>query len=69
MSSANEKYYSLPANCDFTKLRGGDEVSNSCSPQLIDDNYRGIIINGPKEVIWPKGADIQLIRIPVLVVF
>ena len=57
MSSADSKYYSLPENCDFSALKGGDEVSNACSPSLIERTYRGIVINGPKRVVWPKGTE------------
>jgi hypothetical protein len=57
MSAADNKFYTLPETCDFAGLEGGDEISNACSPRLIDRNYRGIVINGPIEIVWPKGAE------------
>ena len=44
--------YELPENCDFVK---DDEMT--CAPRLspeYDDVFRGILINGPKVVAWPK---------------
>ena len=43
--------YTLPQDCDF--IRG---AARDCAPQLArtDVSFTGVLINGPKSVIWPK---------------
>lgn len=44
--------YELPENCDFI-----NDDETACAPQLIPkygNRFRGILINGPKLVTWPK---------------
>ena len=43
--------YTLPQDCDFIRSAVRD-----CAPQLArtDVTFTGVLINGPKSVIWPK---------------
>lgn len=50
--SMNDQLYVLPQDCDFN---AGD--MRTCAPQLLppySNPFRGILINGPKIVEWPK---------------
>lgn len=57
MKLPENQYYTLPKNCDFTKLANG-KTDNDCTPKLVDSfsKFRGIAINGPDTVVWPKGT-------------
>lgn len=63
MSNANPSGFILP-DCNFSALETNTGGDNECSPkpavgQFFDSNFRGIIINGPKEMIWSKGVEPQ----------
>jgi hypothetical protein len=48
----SEQLYVLPQDCDFI---AGD--ARACAPQLTprySNPFRGVLINGPKTVVWPK---------------
>ena len=49
-----DKLYHLPVDCDFTSIVTNNS-ENACTPKLNDPHfseYVGILINGPKEIIW-----------------
>lgn len=51
----NNQLYVLPQDCDFIS---GDP--RACAPQLTpkySNPFRGILLNGPKNVTWPKNED------------
>lgn len=55
------KAYVIPENCNFANVQSGSQ-ENECSPVLKDpffSEFSGILINGPKEVIWPKNVSPQ----------
>jgi len=57
-----EDAYELPQSCNFTALANNSGLRSECSPELKGgflSKYQGIVINGPAEVIWPKGASID----------
>jgi hypothetical protein len=62
MSSADLSGFILP-ECDFAALETNTGGQNECSPisviQPFDSEFRGIVINGPKQMVWPKGAEPQ----------
>ena len=52
--------WSLPENCDFMKVGNNSGTDNECTPILEDGMGRdgvGILINGPREQVWPKDFD------------
>lgn len=51
----DKKAFHLPENCDFTRVKGL-YTKNECTPQIKDLNFRGIVINAPREVSFKKGA-------------
>jgi hypothetical protein len=56
----SEKLYQIPENCDFTAIKNNNS-ENDCTPKLLSRNssiFTGILINGPKEVTWPKDASL-----------
>ena len=62
MSSADLSKFILP-ECNFSELETNTGGKNECSPKSViepfDSEFRGIVINGPKEIIWPKGVKPQ----------
>ncbi|TYK64492.1 hypothetical protein [Colwellia echini] len=55
----SESLYEIPINCDFSTITNANNSENDCSPKLTDSffsTYSGILINAPKEVLWPKGV-------------
>ena len=53
--------YEIPENCNFITLQSGSQ-ENECSPVLKDpffSQFSGILINGPKEIIWPKNVSLE----------
>jgi len=52
--------YKIPNDCNFTQViesgfgRNGSGInqSNSCSPEIMDLNFNGIVINAPNEIIF-----------------
>ena len=56
MSSSQDLPYILPKDCDFAAIQAHDM---DCRPKLVHGRSRfaGILINGPAEIIWPKGAE------------
>lgn len=62
LSNVTESLYEIPVNCDFLAITNSNSFENECSPQLVDryfSVFSGIIINGPKEVYWPKEASLD----------
>lgn len=56
--SVNDKLYSLPENCDFYEIKNNTGEEYECSPKLKDpyfSEFRGILINAPKSVVWERG--------------
>ena len=56
----SDKLYQIPENCDFSKVLNGDTHSNECTPVLDNkffSKFSGLLINGPKQIIWPKDVD------------
>ena len=55
MSSSQDLPYILPKDCDFTAIQANDQ---DCRPKFVrgSSGFVGIVINGPDEIIWPKGA-------------
>lgn len=56
----SDKLYQIPENCDFSKVLNGDTHSNECTPVLDNkffSKFSGLLINGPKKIIWPKDVD------------
>lgn len=54
-----EKLYEIPENCDFMAISNADTGDNQCTPKLLDpffSEFTGLLINGPKEVVWPSEA-------------
>jgi hypothetical protein len=50
-----EKLYEIPEDCDFMTVNNDDAGENECTPKLLDpyfSEFSGILINGPKEVVW-----------------
>lgn len=60
MTNANQSEYLLP-ECNFAELETSIGVSNECSPTFTNKstNFKGIVINGPKEMTWPKDVQPQ----------
>jgi len=59
-NSMADKLYQMPENCDFSKVINADTHSNECTPVLDNkffSKFSGLLINGPKEVVWPKNGD------------
>jgi hypothetical protein len=55
------KLYKIPESCDFSNIQSGSQ-ENECSPTLTDpyfSTFSGILINGPKEIIWPKNISLK----------
>jgi hypothetical protein len=53
--------YEIPENCNFANVHSGSQ-ENECSPVLKDpffSGFSGILINGPKEIIWPKNVSLE----------
>lgn len=42
--------------CNFSEIESGSETSNPCSP-VVDAAFRGIKIDGPKEVFFGPGTE------------
>lgn len=66
--NANEKMnqekilFELPLDCDFSKVGDNHTMKTDCSPVLKDpyfSEFVGILINCPKEYIWPKNDSIE----------
>lgn len=56
-----EKLYHIPDNCDFMSIVSNN-FENECSPKLVDpffSSYVGILINGPKEIVWPGDHSLE----------
>jgi hypothetical protein len=53
--------YTLPQHCDFSLLGNNSGYSQECSPKLNPpeslNQFKGIAINLPNEVVWPKNVD------------
>ncbi|MGQ9424389.1 hypothetical protein ACXYTJ_00395 [Gilvimarinus sp. F26214L] len=59
----DEELYDLPVDCDFSTVWNNSGQSFDCSPRLKDpffSSFRGILINGPEEVVWPEDAEALL---------
>lgn len=57
----SDQLYTIPTSCDFSLIIS-DNSENECSPKLKDpffSPYVGILINGPKKVVWPKNASLS----------
>lgn len=57
----SDQLFTIPTSCDFS-LIVSDNSENKCSPKLKDpffSPYVGILINGPKKVVWPKNASLS----------
>lgn len=57
-----EKLYEIPENCDFMSISNLDADENQCTPKLLDpffSEFSGILINGPKEIVWPSNASLN----------
>lgn len=57
-----EELYELPQNCDFMIVGNNSGLRSDCSPLLKGgflSKYRGILINGPTEIIWPKNFRVE----------
>ena len=55
--NTDKKLYELPENCDFMDVANNEVMKFDCTPRLIDrftSTFRGLIINAPREVVWPK---------------
>lgn len=53
--------YTIPENCDFMVISNTDTGDNQCTPKLLDpffSKFSGVLINGPKEVVWPSSASL-----------
>jgi hypothetical protein len=62
----NGTLYTLPTECDFRAVGNNAEEEFDCSPQLLDryfSPFQGLLINGPKDVTWPKDFDEDNINI------
>lgn len=60
--AVTEKLYEIPENCSFMEISSSNNFENECSPKLLDhffSKFSGILINAPKEVIWPKDASLD----------
>lgn len=66
--NANEKMnqetilFELPLGCDFSKVGNNHTMKTDCSPVLKDpyfSEFIGLLINSPKEYIWPKNDSIE----------
>jgi hypothetical protein len=54
--------YVLPQDCDFMQVPANSSVQMDCSPKLKDpyfSTFKGLLINAPGEVIWPKDVSID----------
>lgn len=55
-----DKVYEIPENCDFMTVSNDHAGENECTPKLLDpyfSEFSGILINGPKEVVWDREID------------
>lgn len=53
--------YELPRDCDFLSVGVNDATRSDCSPRLkggITTKYKGIAINAPESIVWPKDFDV-----------
>ncbi len=60
--SENKILYSIPTDCDFLAVGNNDSIEYDCSPKLTDrffSEFKGILINTPKEIIWPDNTSID----------
>ena len=60
--SENKKLYDIPESCDFLAVGNNDSIEYDCSPKLTDrffSEFKGIIINTPKEIIWPDNTSVD----------
>ena len=66
--------YKIPDSCDFTKVidtgfgRNGTGInqSNSCSPEITDFDFVGIVINAPKKIQFDiESIDNNKIVLPI----
>lgn len=58
----NKKLYNIPTNCDFLEVGNNDSLEFDCTPKLTDrffSEFRGILINTPKEIIWPANTSVD----------
>lgn len=67
MAMKNSELYYLPEACDFDKVKNNKVDEFECTPRLKDDftddihaddsnnEFVGLLINAPSQVIWPKG--------------
>ena len=56
-----DKLYKMPENCDFMSISNAYIGENICTPILLDPffgEFSGLLINGPKEIVWPEGASL-----------
>jgi hypothetical protein len=54
--------YVLPTTCDFMTVGNNGQQSSDCSPKLTDEyssKFRGLLINGAAEIIWPKNFSLE----------
>lgn len=61
MTTADPPEYILP-ECSFAESLDIKMFEDSkCTPQFVDPftKFKGIVINGPREVVWPKGTEPQ----------
>lgn len=64
----SDMLYEIPEGCDFTAVAQFPQ-SHPCTPRLLDkfsSKFTGILINGPKEVVWPKGTSVDDIPIDMM---
>lgn len=57
-----EELYELPQNCDFMAVGNNSGLRSDCSPLLKGgflSKYKGILINGPAEIVWPKNFRVE----------
>lgn len=60
LDSDMSEEYELPRDCDFLSVGVNSATRSDCSPILkggITSKFEGIVINGPKNIVWQEDAD------------
>lgn len=56
----SDELYELPQDCNFSKVVNNSGLNYDCTPKLRGSpkKFQGLLINGPKEVVWPNNYDL-----------
>lgn len=54
----NEQFI-IPRGCDFDKI-GHKFTSNDCSPQIVNHDFTGVLINVPKQILVDANFSLPL---------